>query len=176
MTDLAMGANTALASPSGDVVVSHQNDAAIDVNVTAFLVGADGKVRSDADMVFYNQPEGEGGSARYHAPATAGSRVEHRLSFDLSRLPAGVEKIVVSATEDRAGGFSAVGGLTAAVESGGASTALTPVPSFSTEKGIMIAEVYVRSGQNKVRAVWQGFSSGLHGLATAHGVDVEAPA
>ena len=39
----------------------------------------------------------------------------------------------------------------------------------------MVAEVYVRGGA-KGRAVWQGYSSGLHGLATAHGVDVEAPA
>jgi tellurite resistance protein TerA len=53
---------------------------------------------------------------------------------------------------------------------------LFPAPEFKTEKGIVVAEVYVRGGANKVRAVWQGYSSGLHGLATAHGVDVEAPA
>lgn len=53
---------------------------------------------------------------------------------------------------------------------------LFPAPDFKTEKGIVVAEVYVRGGANKVRAVWQGYSSGLHGLATAHGVDVEASA
>lgn len=175
MTDLAMGANTTLASASGDVVVTHAHDDAVDVNVTAFLVGADGKVRSDADMVFYNQPAGEGGCAGYHEPKRSGSSVEHRLSFDLGRLPQGVEKIVVSLTEDRGAGFAAVVGLAAVVTAGGDTTSVAPVPSFTTEKGVMVAEVYVRNGQHKVRAVWQGFSSGLHGLATAHGVDVEPP-
>src|SRR6185436_5559886 len=59
--------------------------AGIDVNLTAFLVGANGKVRSDADMVFFNQPAGEGGSATYHPPAVQGSNVQHRLGFDLAR-------------------------------------------------------------------------------------------
>jgi tellurite resistance protein TerA len=101
----------------------------------------------------------------------------HRLSFDLGRVPASVEKIVVALTEDAGGGFAAVSGLSAEVRAGaGAPIALTPVPEFATEKGIMVAEVYLRGGQSKVRAIWQGFASGLAGLATAHGVDVEEPA
>src|SRR4051794_11780576 len=169
MADLAMGANTGLASARGEVVITHAQDAGIDVNLTAFLVGANGKVRSDADMVFFNQPAGEGGSATYHPPATQGSTVQHRLGFDLSKLPAGVEKIVVTLTEDGGPGFAKVSGMQAEVEG----IRLTPVPSFTSEKGIMVAEVYVRNGQNKVRAVWQGYSSGLAGLATAHGVEVD---
>jgi tellurite resistance protein TerA len=169
MTDLAMGANTGLASARGEVVITHAQDAGIDVNLTAFLVGANGKVRSDADMVFFNQPAGEGGSATYHPPATQGSTVQHRLGFDLSKLPAGVEKIVVTLTEDGGPGFAKVSGMQAEVEG----IRLAPVPSFTSEKGIMVAEVYVRNGQNKVRAVWQGYSSGLAGLATAHGVEVD---
>ena len=101
MPELPMGANTALGSRHGDVVISHALDPALDVNLTAFLVGADGRVRSDADMVFFNRPEAEGGCARYHAPSTAGTTVEHRLSFDLARLPNGIEKIVVALTEDQ---------------------------------------------------------------------------
>src|SRR4051812_3994996 len=173
MTELAMGANTGLASASGEVVITHAQDPGIDVNLTAFLVGANGKVRSDADMVFFNQPAGEGGSATYHPPAAQGSTVQHRLGFDLSRLPSGVEKIVVALTEDAGGGFAKVRGLQAEVEG----IRLVPVPAFSSEKGIMVAEVYVRNGQNKVRAIWQGYSTGLAGLATDHGVEVDdAPA
>jgi tellurite resistance protein TerA len=169
MPDLAMGANTALASGRGEVVITHAQGTGIDVNLTAFLVGANGKVRSDADMVFFNQPAGEGGSATYHPPAVQGSTVQHRLGFDLSRLPAGVEKIVVTLTEDGGSGFAKVSGMQAEVEG----VRLAPVPSFTSEKGIMVAEVYVRNGQNKVRAIWQGYSSGLAGLATAHGVEVD---
>jgi hypothetical protein len=61
MPELPMGANAPLRSRHGDVVISHALD-----------VGPDGRVRSDADMVFYNQPEGENACARYHAPAVAG--------------------------------------------------------------------------------------------------------
>jgi tellurite resistance protein TerA len=169
MRELPMGANTSLGSRHGDVVIRHAPDPTLDVNLTAFLVGADGRVRTDADMVFFNQPEAEGGCARFHAPRIAETTVEHRLSFDLARLPDGIEKIVVALTEDRGPGFAALRDLTAHT----GDVRLSPVPTFSEEKGLMVAEVYVRGGQDKVRAVWQGFSSGLHGLATAHGVEVE---
>ncbi|MDX6706913.1 MAG: hypothetical protein QOI48_2759 [Solirubrobacteraceae bacterium] len=176
-SDLAMGANTTLPAPAGEVTVRHRADSAVDVNLTAFLVGADNKVRGDADMVFFNQPQAEGASARYEQPATSGGVVTHRLAFDLARLPAGVEKIVVTLTEDAGRGFAAVADLVGTVVVGGQEQVrLFPAPEFKTEKGIVVAEVYVRGGANKVRAVWQGYSSGLHGLATAHGVDVEAPA
>ena len=176
MTALAMGANTTLPASSGEVVISHREGAGIDVNLTSFLVAADGRVRSDADMVFFNQPAGENGSAQYHAPAKQGGEVVHRLTFDLARVPAGVEKIVVALTEDAGGGFAAVSGLAAEVRAGGSSIELSPVPRFTTEKGIMVAEVYLRNAQHKVRANWQGFASGLAGLATTHGVDIEEPA
>ena len=169
MPELPMGANTSLGSRHGDVVIRHALDPALDVNLTAFLVGADGRVRSDADMIFFNQPEAEGGCARYHAPRIAGATVEHRLSFDLARLPDGIEKIVVALTEDQGPGFAAIRDLIAHT----GEVRLSPVPTFRDEKGLMVAEVYVRDGQDKVRAVWQGFSSGLHGLATAHGVEVD---
>lgn len=176
MTALGMGANTTLPASGGDVVIRHCDSGGIDVNLTAFLVASSGNVRSDADMVFFNQPEGENASARYHAPVKQGGDVVHRLSFDLARLPGSVEKIVVALTEDAGGGFAAVSGLAAEVTTRAGSIALSPVPSFTSEKGIMVAEVYVRNGQQKVRANWQGFSSGLAGLATAHGVDIEEPA
>lgn len=167
---LGMGANTALDSTTGEVRITHRADPQLDVNLTAFLVTGDGKVRTDADMVFFNQPQGENGAAVYHPPAPGGAGVEHRLSFDLGRLPAGVEKIVVCLTEDAGGGFAQVAGLEARIDG---QVELTPVPPFSSEKGLIVCEVYVRGGQAKVRAVWQGFASGLAGLATDHGVAVD---
>src|SRR4051812_25407606 len=138
MADLAMGANTGLASGRGEVVITHAQGAGIDVNLTAFLVGANGKVRSDADMVFFNQPAGEGGSATYHPPAVQGSTVQHRLGFDLSKLPAGVEKIVVALTEDAGGGFAKVRSLQAE----GEGIRLLPVPSLRPGEGLMVAGVH----------------------------------
>ncbi len=95
-TPLPMGTNQRLSSPAGEVVVEHRADAGVDVNLTAFVVTADGKVRGDDDMVFYNQPSGPGGCATFVAPEASGDVLRHRLAFDLSRLPDGVERIVVA--------------------------------------------------------------------------------
>ena len=131
MPELPMGANTSLGSRHGDVVIRHALDPALDVNLTAFLVGPDGRVRSDADMIFFNQPEAEGGCARYHAPRIAGTTVEHRLSFDLARLPDGIEKIVVALTEDQGPGFAAIRDLIAHT----GDVQLSPVPTFTRREG-----------------------------------------
>ena len=173
---LPMGANTPLSTPSGEVVVQHRETPSLDVNLTAFAVGADGRVRSDDDMIFFNQPEGPAGCARYVPPVASNGVVTHRLQFDLMRLPPGVEKVVVALTEDRGGGFREVSDLRASVATNGHELRLEPVPRFATEKGIIVAEVYRRQAQHKVRAVWQGYASGLAGLATDHGVDVEGSA
>ena len=172
-TPLPMGNNQPLPGPAGHVVVEHAADAGVDVNLTAFVVTADGTVRGDADMVFYNQPHGPDGCAVFEAPQVDGGRVTHRLGFDLSRLPAGTAKIVVALTEDGGPGFARVTGLTARVDVAGTTAFDLAAPAFSDERGIMVAEVYVRSDQPKVKAVWQGFASGLAGLAAAHGIETD---
>ncbi|MDO9455709.1 TerD family protein [Nocardioides sp.] len=175
-TPLPQGTNQRLAAPAGEVVVEHAADASVDVNLTAFLVTTQGRVRGDDDMVFYNQPDGPEGSARFLPPETVGGVVRHRLAFDLARLPAGIERIVVSLTEDGGPGFAAVPGLTARIDVGGTPAFDLAPPAFTNERGLMVAEVYIRNQEHKVRSIWQGFASGLAGLAAAHGVETgDAP-
>ncbi|WP_312947986.1 TerD family protein [Superficieibacter sp.] len=173
---LKPGENTSLSGASGQVRVTHRADSNLDVNLTAFLVTAAGKVTSDDDMVFFNAPRHASGTAVFIAPGTSGTTVTHAIDFDLSRLPAGITKIAVTLTQDGgAGGFASVQDLKAQIVTGDHSLELTP-GQFSQETGIVVLDLYVRNGENKARSVWQGFNSGLAGLCNYYGIEVEAPA
>jgi tellurite resistance protein TerA len=172
-TPLQPGANQAIAARSGAVVVSHDADGGLDVNLTAFLLTDQGRAQGDSGIVFYNQPDGPGGIARFVAPTDEGGRRRHRIDFDLDRAPPGIVKLAVALTEDKGRGFAAVRNLRAEVRSGGEVVELVP-GSFGAERGIIALELYTRNDQPKVRAVWQGFASGLEGLCRLYGVEVAA--
>lgn len=174
---LKPGENTTLSQPKGHVVVTHAAGDQLDVNLTAFLVTETGKVTDDNDMVFFNAPEHASGAAMFIAPTTQSATVSHRIGFDLSRLPASITKIAITLTQDgSAGGFAAVKDLRAQVVVGDQVLELAP-GAFSQETGIVVLELYVRNGQMKARSVWQGFASGLAGLCSLYGIEVDdAPA
>lgn len=170
---LKPGENTTISMPKGQVVVTHAVGDNLDVNLTAFLVTDTGKVMDDSGMVFFNAPEHASGAATFMAPVTQGGSVSHSISFDLSRLPASITKIAITLTQDgTAGGFAAVKNLCSRIIVGDQILELAP-GSFSQETGIIVLELYVRSGQLKARSVWQGFASGLAGLCGLYGIEVE---
>lgn len=173
---LQPGENTSLNENKGQVKVSHAVGDNLDINLTAFLVTGSGKVVNDEDMVFFNAPHHASGAASFISPITQGSTVIHSIDFDFSRLPANITKIAITLTQDgSAGGFAVVQQLKAHVLLNNEVIELAP-SQFSQETGIIVLELYVRNGQNKVRSVWQGFASGLAGLCNLYGVEVEEPA
>ena len=169
MTILSPGANAAL--PSGDltVLIRHAVIPGAEIDVSAFLVTGTGKVRSDADMCFYGQPSVAGGAVTL-AGASGG---ETRFTVAPGRIPAGVEKVVFTATihENRAP-FSRVPEI--CLEVGGISGRI-PCAGM-TETALILAELYLRNGAWKVRVVGQGFNGGLAKLAPHLGVEVAEPA
>ncbi|MFK3775159.1 TerD family protein [Pseudomonas sp. NPDC089406] len=173
---LSSGANTTLGLARGQVQVTHAAGEGLDVNLTAFLLSDSGKVLDDSGMVFFNAPEHASGAAAFSAPVLSAGVVTHSISFDLDRLPAGIGKIAITLTQDGpAGGFAQVTALRAQVLVGQQVLDLVP-GAFDRETGITVLELYVRNGQAKARAVWQGFASGLAGLCGLYGVEVEEPA
>ncbi|WP_140920301.1 TerD family protein [Limnobaculum xujianqingii] len=175
LQSLKPGENTSLSQAKGQVRVSHSAAANLDINLTAFLVTDSGKAISDNDMVFFNAPRHASGAASFISPSTQNSTVIHCIDFDLSLLPANITKIAITLTQDgSAGGFSTVNNLRAQVLTAGSTLELAP-GIFSQETGIIVLELYVRNGQNKARAVWQGFASGLAGLCNLYGIEVEEP-
>jgi stress response protein SCP2 len=169
MSILTPGANAAVPSNNISATITLQPVPGVDVDVSAFLLKADGKVRDDADMCFYGQPSAAGGKVAFIG--TANGRSEFCL--DLATLDAAVDKIALTATihenKVRFGSFADIqldlGGVKATVPTAG-----------KTETALILGEVYRRNGEWKFRCLGQGFEGGLAPLATNFGVVVEEPA
>ncbi|GAL03059.1 tellurium resistance protein putative [Photobacterium aphoticum] len=170
--ELQKGGNCALAASQGTIYIKHSASSQVDVNLTAFLLDETGKVLGDEGMVFFNQPADPQHIARFTAPKTSADQTVHQLDFSLRPASQPIAKIAITLTEDKGTGFAGLD-LSAEVHCNGTVTVLTP-QSFTTEKGIIVAEVYLRNGQCKLRSVWQGFATGLAGLCGMYGIEVEA--
>ncbi|WP_405911204.1 TerD family protein [Streptomyces sp. NBC_00828] len=147
--------------------------APVRLDVSSLLLTADGKVRSDDDFIFYNQPTGPGVTYR-----SGGGTAPDAITVDTSAVPPGIEKIVVTASPDAAGQTFQGIEPTATIRNADDNSVLasfTP-PQLGSETALVIVEVYLRNGAWKARAVGQGYANGLAGIATDFGVSVEEPA
>ncbi|MFH8939449.1 TerD family protein [Streptomyces griseosporeus] len=147
--------------------------APVRLDVSGLLLTADGKVRSDDDFIFYNQPSGPGVTYR-----SGGGAAPDAITVDTAALPPGIEKIVVTASPDAAGqtfqGIEPTATIRNA-DDGSVLATFTP-PRLGAETALVVVEIYLRNGQWKARAVGQGYANGLAGIATDFGVSVEEPA
>lgn len=147
-----------------------------DVDASALLL-ASGKVRSDADFVFYNQPAHASGAVRHEGKQTAAADgVTDLVSVDLARVEPAIERIVLAASAD-GGSFGQVPGLYIRVldAASGAEIARYDSQDATVETAFVLGELYRRQGAWKFRAVGQGYSTGLQGLATDFGITVDEP-
>ncbi|MEI5100839.1 TerD family protein [Streptomyces sp. PmtG] len=147
-----------------------------DADASALLLGASGKVRSDADFVFYNQATHASGAVRHEGKKAAGNGVTDTLVVDLARVEPAVETVVLAASSD-GGSFGKVPGLHIRVvdAASGAEIARYDSADASVETAFVLGELYRRQGAWKFRAVGQGYGSGLEGLATDYGITVDEP-
>ncbi|MGW2459811.1 TerD family protein [Streptomyces sp. NPDC001761] len=170
------GANTAVPTTALRVEVGRGSGPGVpDADASALLL-ADGKVRSDGDFVFYNQPVHSSGAVRHEGKRTAGGRVTDTLWVDLARVEGAVERIVLAASAD-GGTFGQVPDLSIEVTdaASGQVVARFDSPGATVETAFVLGEFYRRQGGWKFRAVGQGYSSGLEGLATDFGISVDEP-
>ncbi|MEU3540729.1 TerD family protein [Streptomyces paromomycinus] len=145
-----------------------------DVDASALLLTAAGKVRDDTDFVFYNQPAHASGAVRHEGKRPAGDTAADSLSVDLARLEPAVERVVLAASAD-GGTFGQVAGLHIRVLDAGSGAELARFDSqdATAETAFVLGELYRRQGAWKFRAVGQGYATGLAGLATDFGISVE---
>ncbi|GGU86679.1 MULTISPECIES: TerD family protein [Streptomyces] len=166
MTAMTPGSNIPLSAARVAVDVA----APVRLDVSGLLLTADGKVRSDDDFIFYNQPSGPGVTYR-----GGGGSAPDAIVVDTAAVPPGIEKIVVTASPDAAGQTFQGIEPTATVRNADDGTPLatfTP-PRLSNETALVVIEIYLRNGAWKARAVGQGYANGLAGIATDFGVSVE---
>lgn len=166
MDQLTKGANAPLTASRVALTV----DVPAPADLSALLVTESGRVRSDADFVFYNQPTGPG--VRCVQPS-AGQ--PWRVEVDLAAVPADVHAVrLVTSLDDASSAFGRVGQPVARVtDDAGTPLAAFTMTDLTTESIVVALELYRRAGAWKVRAVGQGYAGGLADLVTDHGVSVD---
>src|SRR5688572_27776120 len=174
MTTLSKGQNMPLTATAVRAVIGWSAaGGAPDVDASALLLGPDRKVRDDADFIFFNQPTHPSGAVRHEGKQVGADTI----GIDVSRLPAGVERVIIGASAD-GGTFGKAPGLHLRVldAASGAELARFDITDATTETAYLFGEVYKRGDSWKLRAVGQGYASGLKGFATDFGVSVDDPA
>ncbi|MFI7671885.1 TerD family protein [Nocardia sp. NPDC049526] len=169
------GANVAVPMSSVRVELGWQSGPGVpDADASALLL-VSGKVRSDNDFVFYNQPNHPSGAVR-HEGKRPGPTVIDTLSVNLGQVEAQIDTIVIAASAD-GGTFGQFQGLYVRVFDAvtGAEAARFDSTGASTETAFVLGELYRRQGAWKFRAVGQGYATGLAGLATDFGISVDDP-
>jgi stress response protein SCP2 len=176
---MVKGSNTPL-DVTGVRAVLHwtPGPGAPDVDASVLLLGPDGRVRSDADFVFYNEPRHPSGLARHLPKKRVPEGLTDTVEVDLAALDAGVDRVVIAASCD-GGPFRTVRDLsltlydTAGPQHAAPVVSFEVVPDTGSETALICGEVYRKGGGWKFRALAQGYASGLVGLATEFGVAVD---
>lgn len=154
---------------------------AFDLDAVAFLVNESGKVRADADFIFFNNLKSSDGSVEHTGDNRTGEGDgdDEVIKVDLSKVPADVSKVVFCAViydgQGRNQNFGQVANAYIRIVNtqGGAEVARYDLSEdSSTETAMIFGELYKNNGEWKFRAVGQGFAGGLGPLAASYGVAV----
>ncbi|MGY6018639.1 TerD family protein [Streptomyces spinosirectus] len=148
-----------------------------DVDASALLLGPDGRVRSDEDFVFYNQPRHPSGKARWLGKKRVTDGLTDTIQTDLAGVESDVSRILLVASADDVT-FDRVQGLRILLydAAGSEDEALLHFdikPQTGQETALICGELYRREGVWKFRALGEGYSNGLKGLATEFGISVD---
>ena len=154
---------------------------AFDLDAVAFLVNESGKVRTDADFIFFNNLKSSDGSVEHTGDNRTGEGDgdDEVIKVDLTKVPADVSKVVFCAViydgQARNQNFGQVANAYIRIvntQSGAEVARYDLSEDSSTETAMIFGELYKNNGEWKFRAVGQGFSGGLGPLAASYGVSV----
>lgn len=152
-----------------------------DVDASALLLDDSGKVSSDEDFIFYNQPQHPTGVVRHLAKSRQADAVRDSVEADLAAVGPEVDRVLLAASAD-GGTFADVPGLRLLLFGAADATAgEEPLlefgiePETGAETAMICGELYRRGDGWKFRALGQGYATGLLGLATEYGITVEEP-
>jgi len=154
--------------------------AEFDLDASAFLLGSNGKVRSDADFIFYNQLKSADGSIEHTGDNRTGEGEgdDELLKVDLDRVPADIDKIVFTVTihdaDARKQNFGQVSNSFIRIVNEQTNAEIVRydlAEDASTETAMIFAELYRSNGEWKFRAIGQGFKGGLKALANNYGLN-----
>jgi DNA polymerase III subunit epsilon len=140
-----------------------------EVDVVAFLVDTDERVIADEDFVFYNAPVSDHGAVALSVDGDS----EQSIRVDLDLVEEQHTRIVIAAALAGNRTFGDLGAVTLSVDSDLTTAATATLDAATTERTLLLAEIYRRGSGWRLRAVGQGYDDGLAELATRHGVVVD---
>jgi tellurium resistance protein TerD len=154
---------------------------AYDLDASALMLGVSGRILSDSHFVFFNNLTSPEGSVEHTGDNLTGDGEgdDEQIKVDLSRVPAEVDRIVfpvsIYEADNRRQNFGQVRNAFIRVVNQADGAELTRYDlseDASNETAMIFGELYRHNGDWKFRAVGQGYSSGLAGIARDYGVNV----
>ncbi len=157
-----------------------------DLDASAFMLGANGKVRKDEDFIFYGNLQSPDGGVTHTGDSLSGGSGgdDETLFIDFEKIPADVEKIAITVTiyeaQERGQNFGQVSNayVRVARRSSESDTVGTEEirydlgEDFSIETALVVCEIYRSGATWKFNAVGAGYQGGLYALCKAYGVNV----
>jgi tellurium resistance protein TerD len=152
-----------------------------DLDASALILGTSGKILSDAHFVFFNNLTSPDGSVEHTGDNLTGEGEgdDEVIKVNLAAVPAEADRIVVTVSiydaETRSQSFGQVRNAYIRVVNQADNAELTRYDlseDASTETAMIFGELYRNAGEWKFRAVGQGYSTGLAGIARDFGVNV----
>lgn len=152
-----------------------------DLDAAAFLLGANGKVTSDADFVFYGNLKHASGAVEHMGDNLTGDGDgdDEQIKVNLSAVPANIEKIGFTVTiydaETRHQNFGQVSNAYIRIFDEVSNSELIRYDlgeDFSVETAVVVGEMYRNNGEWKFNAIGSGFNGGLYALCKNYGVNV----
>lgn len=157
------------------------NGADFDLDASAFLLTATGKVRGDFDFIFYNQLTSQDGAVEHTGDNRSGEGDgdDESLLVDLTKISSQIEKIVITVTIHdahlRGQNFGQVTNAFIRIVNQDNDVEIVRfdlAEDYSTETAMVFGEIYRYNGEWKFRAVGQGYNGGLAAMCQQYGIQV----
>ena len=162
--------------------VNHYDGGAdFDLDASAFLLGATGKVLRDEDFVFYSNAKDPSGAVRYGGDNRTGDGEgdDEQIFVNLADIPADIQKVDFTVTIydaiERRQNFGQVNNAYVRIVDDATGTELIRYDleeDFSIETAVVVGEIYRHNGEWKFNAIGSGFQGGLEALCVNYGVNV----
>ena len=159
----------------------YDGGADFDLDASAFMLGANGKVRKDEDFIFYGNLTHPSESVKHMGDNLTGEGEgdDEQIQVDLSKIPANVQKIAFTVTiyeaEERRQNFGQVSNAFIRIVDEATNTELIRYDlgeDFSIETAVVVGELYRHNGEWKFNAIGSGFQGGLAALCGHYGIEV----
>ncbi|MEO3843898.1 TerD family protein [Streptomyces sp. B22F1] len=178
---MAQGSDMSVSVPAVRAVLRWTPGAGVpDVDACVILLDDGGRVRSDADFVFYNQPRHPSGLARKLPKKRQGEGLTDSVEAQLTRQDPSVDRMVLIASAD-GGTLGRVRNLRVELHDAGSGDAaggepfayVDIQPDGGASSALICGELRRAGSGWQFRAVTKGYATGLVGVAGEFGISVD---